>query len=337
MPVVTDWYCGGRTVQSSGTVYVDARREGQHGIARFGQEVIKRLSTPFKLLGGPADPLSLVDLVNPDRLRLHKEDIVFSPGFHCGPTRARQLIVLHDLIQITDPVESDWKKSLYYRHLIRPAAQQAGIVLTVSESARREVSRWLGDAVSVVDVGNGCSDSFFKGQHSQERSGLLYVGNLKPHKNPQAAFAGARAVADVKLTVVTGDVREAVALARQYGIEDRVDVQTGVSDTELAALYQSAAALVLPSLAEGFGLPAAEALAGDCPVIFWSGCHSVAEIVGSDGISVGDAHDVREWAQAIRRVTNGLVRVESAHRIERQFSWHSVAGRVDDALTSLRS
>ncbi len=313
-------------------VWVDARRDGQHGIARFGHEVLTRLQTPARRLGGPRDALSPMDLVNPHRLRLGSRDVVFSPGFHCGPTRAKQLLTLHDLIQLQDPAEQDRKKALYYRLVVRPAVLRAGRVLTVSETSRTVLRDWLDDEVDVIDVGNGCSDAFFSQRPASERSGLLYVGALKPHKNPGVVFAAVAAEPRLHLTVVSNDDVEARRLVEQHGLAGRVTLRKGVSDAELAALYASSSALVFPSLSEGFGLPAAEALAVGCPVVHWAGCDAVAEIVLGNGAAVDEAQDVAQWRAAMLAAEAGELEAGAADRIRRRYSWDSVAGRIDDQI-----
>ena len=121
---------------------------------------------------------------------------------------------------------------------------------------------------------------------------FLYVGGLSPHKNLLRlveAFAQA-APADVKLVLV-GDVHDVfhthvpqirAAIAR-HALEDRVILAGFVPDEELVLLYSRAYALILPSLLEGFGLPAVEAMACGTPVIS-SRAGSLPEVVGEAGV-----------------------------------------------------
>lgn len=313
-------------------VFVDGRRDGQHGIARFGTEVLRRLRTPSSPLGGPRDALSPLDVLNPHRLALRSADVVFSPGFHAGPTRATQLLTLHDLIQLQDPAEIDRKKALYYRLIVRPAVLRAGRVLTVSETSRTLLREWIDDAADVIDVGNGCSDVFFRTERAPEPSGLLYVGALKPHKNPDVVFAALAAEPSLRLTVVSNDDDDARRLVEQHAVQDRVVLRKGVSDAELAGLYAAASALVFPSRSEGFGLPAAEALAVGCPVLHWRGCAAVAEIVADDGVALEDADDVVEWRSAMLAAEAGRLPSAGRERIRQRYSWDSVAARVDEQI-----
>lgn len=86
---------------------------------------------------------------------------------------------------------------------------------------------------------------------------FLYVGNAYPHKNVELLMRAA-AQAAVRVVYVGKDDY----FYKRLGI-----VPKTVSDVELSKLYREARALVFPSLMEGFGLPALEALAAGCPVI----------------------------------------------------------------------
>lgn len=86
---------------------------------------------------------------------------------------------------------------------------------------------------------------------------FLYVGNAYPHKNLEVLVQAAKQ-ADVRVVYVGKNDY----FYKRLGIVPRT-----VSDAELTKLYKGATALVFPSLMEGFGLPAVEALRVGCPVI----------------------------------------------------------------------
>ncbi len=315
-------------------VVIDTSWHGRHGISRFSAEVLRRVHIPRRFTTSGASPASPADIVAPWRLRLDKRDVVFTPGFNAGVTRARQVLTLHDLIHLEDSDEGSRAKRVYYERLVRPAVRRAGTVLTVSETSRHAIRTWLrDDDVEVVDVGNGVSELFFQPTGVQ-RSGqdLLYVGNLKPHKNPAPVFAGIKLVSDARLTVVTSDVEGVRALSREHGVEDRVRAVGSLSDRELRDLYAASTAVIIPSLREGFGLPAVESLAVGTPVIFWRGCESVAEIVGSHGLAIDDASDERAWADGIEAALRGHIPSGRPDEWAERWAWDGVARRIDRAL-----
>jgi glycosyltransferase involved in cell wall biosynthesis len=111
--------------------------------------------------------------------------------------------------------------------------------------------------------------------------------------------------ADCELVVAGGDkggrldVLDAILRTRLTG---RVHLVGHVGDDDLTALYSAAKALVFPSLYEGFGLPALEAMASGTPVIA-SNTTGLAEAVGDAGLTI-DPRDAEDLAEAMRRVLN---------------------------------
>lgn len=139
------------------------------------------------------------------------------------------------------------------------------------------------------------------------RHTVLAVGRVAPHKRweiaVRAVAAVRRHVPDIELELVgSSDEMEPYARALD-ALALRLDaglVMRGkVSDRELEAAYARAAALVLPSAHEGFGVPPLEAMARGVPVVA-SHHGALPEVVGGAGLVCGD--DPLEWAAAVERV-----------------------------------
>jgi len=99
---------------------------------------------------------------------------------------------------------------------------------------------------------------------------FLYVGNAYPHKNLDVLLRAVRDMNDVKLVLVGKDdyfYKRMKQTDIVKSLNGKIIFKTNVSDTELKTLYRNAQAFVFPSLMEGFGLPALEAIANNCPVI----------------------------------------------------------------------
>ncbi|WP_182524733.1 glycosyltransferase family 4 protein [Nocardioides dongkuii] len=312
------------------TLLVDVRREGEHGIARYTREVVTRLTVPFEPLEGPAPRLPL-DALTWRRGTLQAHDWVYSPGYVCSPSRARQVVTLHDLIHLG---HGSWKYRTYYDRVIRPAVRRAGHVFTVSAASASRIRDWVGPGVTVHDCGNGCSEVFHAPTEPAVRPTpyLLMVGNARPHKNIGVALQALRRVPDVGLVFVTQERDQVRAAAAAAGVLDRVEVLEGLSDPDLARLYAGAVALVFPSLEEGFGLPLVEAAAVGCATVFYAGCAASREVCGEAGIAVGSADDPAEWASALTAVLDSpdvpLPDV-STH------TWDAVGARVDATLRDI--
>lgn len=318
-------------------VYIDSSWHGRHGISRFSAEVLRRLRIPRRYITSGTVPATRGDVIASWRLRLKSSDVVYSPGFNAGLSRARQVLTLHDLIHLSDRDEASIAKRAYYERLVRPAIRRTGTVLTVSEVSRSAIREWIrDDDVQVVNVGNGCSELFFQPLRvRRDTSQILYVGNLKPHKNPTPVFAALSGLPGMRLTVVSSEVQEARSLAAAHGVADRVEIVPSCTDRELKALYAASGALVVPSLREGFGLPAVEALAVGTPVVHWSGCASVAEVVGDHGLAVTSASDPDEWRHSIIAAVGGARGFERPGDWRERWSWNGVAGRIDEALQAV--
>jgi glycosyltransferase involved in cell wall biosynthesis len=317
-------------------ILADGRWTGSHGIGRFAREVLARLPVAARLDRGPrplspAGPLWLTCEVLARRPR-----VFFSPGFN-PPLAcfAPFVFTIHDLIHIDLPEVSTPTKRFYYRAIVKPACRKAYRVLTVSEHSRSRILAWSGlGAERVVNVGNGvCAPFHLEGPRYQPGFPyILYVGNCRPHKNLNRLFAAFLALArpDLKLVLAGTTARELAGRLEEHGISDRVHIEGSPSDDQLAAMYRGAALLVLPSLAEGFGLPALEAMACGTPV---AASRIAALLETAENAAVFfDPLDTGDMTRAMsialedanlraRLIASGLQHAQSS-------SWDQVAARV---------
>lgn len=313
---------------------MDTRWNGNHGIGRFSREVSSRISQPFAQLQGRTRPSSALDVMSPARLMLGRDDLLLSPAYNCGPTRARQILTIHDLIHLDDNEQASRAKSAYYERIVRPVIVKSKVLLTVSDASRARAISWLrDDSVDVKVVGNGSSAAFAPstGQVSSGPPTFLYVGNLRTHKNVDVVLKALRLRPDFRLIMVTPDSHASLKAAAEHGVREQVVALSGIVDEELAELYGHCTATLMPSTLEGFGFPALESFLCGTPVIYWAGCESVAEISDGSGIAVMDAASPNDWADAMDVATDGrasLMRAPASRWRER-YDWEQVAGRID--------
>jgi glycosyltransferase involved in cell wall biosynthesis len=282
----------------------------------------------------------------------------FFPVWNVG----KLVVTMHDTLPLTHPelVFPNRRGRLAWRLKETTAVLLADRIVTVSEASRRDIAAWSGLPEQRIRVITEGPDPVFVPRAFEPQAApvlrrfgipsdarfLLYVGGLSPHKNLLRlvdAFAQG-APADAKLVFV-GDLRDVFhthvpeirAAIAQHALHDRVILTGFVPDDELVFLYSRAYALILPSLLEGFGLPAVEAMACGTPVIS-SRAGSLPEVVGEAGVYF-DPTDVGSIAGAIRSLCNSPSDRDAlaALALERStlFTWEESARRLLDCFDEL--
>ena len=260
----------------------------------------------------------------------------------------RTLVGVHDTIAESYPelAFASRKQERFWRAKVRLALWQSSRCLTVSQYSKRCIERTYGYPGAKIDVApEAASPVFASGPESREDF-LLYVGGISPSKNLAAllaAFAQLKNVTDSTRLVLVGDhsgdrfqscYEELRQQAEEPGLASRVEFAGYVPDEELAGLYRRTRLFVMPSFDEGFGLPAAEAMACGAPLVVSSG-NALEELVGDAGLTA-DPRDVQALRDAIDRVLGdgSLAARLSARGIERarRLSWDETARGVIRAL-----
>jgi glycosyltransferase involved in cell wall biosynthesis len=254
----------------------------------------------------------------PRALARDAADVFLSP-YYKGPLSAPCPVVLtiHDLFFIGYPGQSRPVYDATMTGMARLYAARAAAIIADSEYSKRSIVARLGvraSKVNVIPVALGAEftpvppGDALLARYNVTRPYVLYVGNFKPHKN-LARLVRAFALLPGPLRsrhslVLAGGGEDGratlVALAATLGVGARVIFPGRVADEDLPALYSGAAAFVLPSLEEGFGLPVLEAMACGAPVVA-SNRASLPELVADAGL-VFDAEREGDLAAALARV-----------------------------------
>jgi glycosyltransferase involved in cell wall biosynthesis len=221
----------------------------------------------------------------------------------------------------------------YRKRVYGWTVRRSRIVVAISEHGRQTLIERYGLAPERVRAIHLAVDHarFFPGESPRDDY-LLYPARPWPHKNHArlyAAFARARRERPQLRLVLTGE--------GDFGsVPDGVDVRGRVSTDELVSLYRGAAAVVFPSLYEGFGMPVVEAMACGCPVAC-SNVTSLPEVVG-DAARLFDPRDVDDIAAAIDEVLRNPERYV-ARGLERAklFTWDANARAHDEIYRELAS
>ena len=238
-------------------------------------------------------------------------DVVHSPHPLLLPSRrAAQVVSIHDLDFLHHP-ERAWKEIRHdYPALALRHARRAAHVVVPSHYTAGEVARHLGvprERIAVCPCG---APSWTPRPAAPDGGHLLFVGSLAPRKNVAgllAAYtrlaAGRTRVPD--LVLAGGDAPDGAGAEWLRALDDpplagRVRRTGYVDAAMLRSLYAAACALVLPSLDEGFGLPALEAMTLGVPVVA-SDRGALPEVVGEAGLLV-DPTDPAALEDALGRI-----------------------------------
>jgi glycosyltransferase involved in cell wall biosynthesis len=320
-------------------MYFDSRWTGHHGIARFARELRSRSKLGFIDFHSSLNPSSPIDVFNFGRLAIGDEAIFYSPGYNLGLARVKQFVTVHDLIHLSPSGRKSFAISNYYEKILKPGIRKSGFVFTVSEASSTAIRLWLGEHsdVQIVNLGNGISNVFLQVSNvceDYDPRKFLFVGNLKPHKNIVTFIQAIKNLDKAKATFVVPpkDSTALHHLLSNIGLDTRFEIKSNLSDQQLRTEYRSSNALVMPSIEEGFGLPAAESLASNTPVVFWKGCKSLDEIVGLHGIPLSDPFSVPNLVSVLDSLMSNPSRVEPGLTWRANHEWGSVSQKLDSAL-----
>jgi glycosyltransferase involved in cell wall biosynthesis len=214
-------------------------------------------------------------------------------------------------------------------------------VITSSREGVDELKRAFGvrkEKISVVYNGMDVEGFRNTGEKREERL-ILFVGNTEDHKKGILFLLEALAElpADVRLTIVDEGPplkKNASQLVQKTGVQSRVKFTGKVDQKTLVSLYSRATILVMSSLYEGFGLPAAEAMACETPVVV-TRAGALPEVVDeSCGLLVepGDSKALRDAIMQLLNDPRARSRMGSCgrKRAEENFSWPVAARNTLD-------
>jgi glycosyltransferase involved in cell wall biosynthesis len=319
---------------------IDAGRalHGRGGVATYTRELIRALIeslrveeiTLFDLDRGwwkrevferELGPLSEgVVVAQAERSVLEGLNLFHAPGFAMPPAGApRHVFTLHDLTVLSHPDCHTLDNRVRTLTAISEALARGATVLAVSAATREEATRLLALPTGAVEIVPPLLNPIFRVGGDRDKDAeaasklgvrqpyVLAVASLEPRKNFGRLLDAWKA-----LGLATGAHQLVVVAAegwRQGRVRRRLERMTGdgsvvkigyISDAVLAALYRRADVFVFPSLAEGFGLPVAEAMACGAPVVT-SRASSMPEVAGDAALLV-DPEDTDEIAAAMERL-----------------------------------
>jgi glycosyltransferase involved in cell wall biosynthesis len=332
------------------SVFLDSGSQGDFDLGGPFRAVPVRTAEGVAAGAHASGRRSVTDLLRMSRaVARERLDLFFFPSVYSYfplLRRVPMLLGVHDTIADRNPRFSfaSQRQERFWRWKVRLALAQARAVLTVSNYSRRSIAEHFGFPSSKIRVlYEGASPVFRRMAPPPERGRyILYAGGISPNKNLDTlirAYARMEARGDGLKLVLVGDYKsdgfkschaELCRLVRELGLTGEVEFTGFVPDEDLCRLYNGASAFAMPSLDEGFGLPALEAMACGAPVVV-AGGHALEEIAGGAGLVVGP-RDEAGLAGAMDRVVRSpeVARALSDRSLRRaaEFSWGKAARQL---------
>ena len=356
---------------------IDARKLHDFGIGTYIRNLLRQLArldrdTEFVVLARPADceavgslgenfravPETAANYSVAEQIRipfaLRREGVTLfhAPHYVLPPlVTCRSVVTIHDCIHLMFPQYLPSRLALTYaRTSIALASRRATRVLTVSESSKRDILRFVDVPADKIDVIYNAYDARFgvepreedvirvRERYQLDDEFVLYAGNVKPHKNLERLIEAfdlvrKRGLDHLKLVLIGDEISKYAALRRavhSHQLHKYVRFLGYLPEETLAVMYRLAGVFVFPSLYEGFGLPPLEAMASGTPVVT-SNVSSLPEVTGDAAVLV-DPYRPEAIADGIERVLGDEtlrrdLRAKGLARA-RQFSWEASVTRV---------
>lgn len=234
--------------------------------------------------------------------------------------RHKLVVTIHDLIHIKFPeyLPNKWAL-LYAKAMLQWDCIRASKIFAVSEYTRDDIVKSLYVKKEKIEVTyNTVEDCFISKKHNEiqylyvkyripsDSKIILYVGNIKPHKNVSAIVEAFRKINIPNAWLVMvgrafeQNVKERLGIGED--IESRATLTGEVTKEEVVDWYNLADVFVFPSFYEGFGIPPLEAMACGTPVIC-SNAASLPEVVGDAAIMI-NPESIEELQAAIEYIVN---------------------------------
>jgi glycosyltransferase involved in cell wall biosynthesis len=317
------------------------------------REALSTLGDNFRAVPESAPNYSVAEQVKiPLALQRERVTLFHAPHYVLPAlVRCRSVVTIHDCIHLMFPQYLPNRFAFAYaKTSIGMAAKRATRVLTVSESSKRDILRFVDAEPDKIDVIYNAYDERFAIDPAEEDvvrvrerfqlqdEFVLYAGNVKPHKNLERLIEAfqivrKRGLDHLKLVMIGDEISKYTALRRavhRYQLHKYVRFLGYLPEETLAVMYRLAGVFVFPSLYEGFGLPPLEAMASGTPVVT-SNVSSLPEVAGDAAILV-DPYDPAAIADGIFRVlTDERLRKHLSQRgLARagMFSWEQSVRRV---------
>lgn len=295
----------------------------------------------------PRNPLRAAGILRRERFDLvHYTPLTIYAPIWLVPNK--KAATIHGVEQLLLPRFFGPLEMFHERRLVPLFARKMDGILTVSHATEGYmIKHFRVKPENIVVAYNGIAPEYYAGDKNKlgtlKKFGvpakyIFHISRFSERKNPWvllesfAAFLKKGAYPHYLVCAGKGwDNPSVLSRAGTLGIKDRLITPGFISDEESAALMAGADFFLFPSLAEGFGMPNAEAMASGCPVIT-SAAFAVREIVGDAAVVIENPGDIEAFAGAMQRVADdGELRKDLIKKGRERagiFSWEESAEKL---------
>tara|TARA_A100001388_G_C28771924_1_gene504469 strand:+ start:124 stop:1206 length:1083 start_codon:yes stop_codon:yes gene_type:complete len=281
-------------------------------------------------------------------LKNNKDSILFSPLPEAPITKGiRSVILIHDLLPLR--MKSSLPLSIYHFLYVPLVVKNASKVLCNSLTTANEVSKKLKVPDKKLEIIKlGFNRDNFENLNLKRDPFMLIISRHSPHKNlPKALIAFSifknlsKNFSNYKLKIAGSFDKKYTPnykkLVKELNLNECCDWLDWISESKKIHLLNSCKALIIPSLWEGFGLPALEALACGTPIIA-SEIGAIKEIIGDNGIYF-NPNDTYEIANAMSEVARNNSIEDSfkkfGPKIASEYSWENAARIIEKTISQI--
>lgn len=317
------------------------------------KDFFKTIGEKAKMVEYNASLYSIKELLQTPATTKHT-DIFWSPHFNVpliNFASKLKVVTIHDVFHLAHYHTLTMAQKLYAALMYKKAVTDSDIIFTVSHQSKKEIINYTkAKADKIKVVYNGIDYVKFNTILNEEEKKavtnkydihfpfLLFVGNVKPHKNLHNALLGfknyllenKKEASAIKFVIVgkregfiTGD-NKINDIVQDPVLKDRVHFTGWVLHEHLAALYQQAQAFIFPSFYEGFGFPPLEAMAAGCPVIS-SNASCMPEVYGDAALFFNPANPIEIGAAIHQILTDHICKKELIQKgliQSKKYNWH---------------
>jgi len=290
--------------------------------------------------------------------KIPKVDIFWSPHYNIPILlikAKKRIVTIHDVFHLAFLDSLSFKQKLYAKFVINQAVKKSDIILTVSKFSKAEIIKYTNTKKEINIVYNAIDFKKFKKiddiqrlnkiklKYSLPSNFLLFVGNVKPHKNLKNLLLAIKdldknlVIVGKKAGFITGD-DSINGLIKENNLKDKIYFTGYVDDEDIPYIYNLADIFVFPSLYEGFGIPPLEAQACGTPVI----CSNIASLpeVGKDSVIYCNPYDINEIKEKIELlIENEKLRkelIQKGFENIKRFSWEKSAKKIIEIIEGLK-